>query len=462
MSGYKRATVSITQDEYDRLRQAEEKLRAIPEIPRHVSQSISERSLLELQSGLTEVSNRQKAYASLATNFHGDLQQLEWSTTQAMLDLESSLYGQAQSLAGTLWAHVDQVIGDHTRNFNTALSAYQKQQQEQISQVSFQVQQLGENNAQKQFIAEDWLVDAEELFQFLATHYEHELFFPNHLQRLERQLDQTRQNLNLGLSEAVIASAQQVFFGLSELHLQLEQAQNEWRMLLLSVWETINHLIILTEQSQVVEAIDLEGVPLPFDIQVEEWWPGRLSQIYQDLTQAKEMVQYEPNQLDNSTLRHWLDEDLPAYYHALEDAVLFARVSTLNAQLRINIADLVIQALQEQGFALEAGDYASADVHNAYEARLMNLEGCEVIVQVAPTGEALGDNELHLQSLDREERSEYELQQRWFEISQSLSAFGLEVGNFVREDAPSYLGEPSRQALPGRLARQRKEQSRSG
>jgi hypothetical protein len=113
-------------------------------------------------------------------------------------------------------------------------------------------------------------------------------------------------------------------------------------------------------------------------------------------------------------------------------------VNALNSQLRINIADLVVRALQDQGYALESSDYESADQRKTYDALLSNLDGSEVVVKVAPSGRDLGQNELHLQSIDREEHTEHELQQRWLEVSRSLTHYGLDVGQVVREDFPVY------------------------
>lgn len=156
--------------------------------------------------------------------------------------------------------------------------------------------------------------------------------------------------------------------------------------------------------------------------------------------------------------------DLPGYYQALEEIVMDGRVNALNSQLRINIADLVVRALQEQGFALEGSEYKSADQRSTYGARLTNLEGNEVVVQVAPTGQNLGANELHLESLDREERTEHELQQRWYEVSRSLASFGLEVGQYIREDQPVYrtaAAQAQTARRPGRM-QQNRNSSRPG
>jgi hypothetical protein len=100
----------------------------------------------------------------------------------------------------------------------------------------------------------------------------------------------------------------------------------------------------------------------------------------------------------------------------------------LNSQLRINIADLVIEALQKQGYVLQQAEYAGSDQRMAYSAKVRNLEGNEIVIQVYPS-DLVGKNELHLVSLDRENRTEHELRQRSLEVTRSLGQHGLQVDN---------------------------------
>jgi hypothetical protein len=109
----------------------------------------------------------------------------------------------------------------------------------------------------------------------------------------------------------------------------------------------------------------------------------------------------------------------------------------------VNIADLVVDTLNHQGFALEDATYNKVDMRQAYSAKLRNYEGAEVIVYVVPTGEGLGENQLHLESLDTARRTEHELHQRWQEISSGLQSVGLDVG---RLRVPAR--QPANRAVP--------------
>jgi hypothetical protein len=118
-----------------------------------------------------------------------------------------------------------------------------------------------------------------------------------------------------------------------------------------------------------------------------------------------------------------LEKAIPEAKQAVEDAVFHARLAILNSQLRINIADLVIEALQKQGYVLQQAEYAGSDQRMAYSAKVRNLEGNEIVIQVYPS-DLVGKNELHLVSLDRENRTEHELRQRSLEVTRSLGQHG--------------------------------------
>jgi hypothetical protein len=108
--------------------------------------------------------------------------------------------------------------------------------------------------------------------------------------------------------------------------------------------------------------------------------------------------------------------------------------------VRINIADLVVQALEQQGFVLQESQYNNNDQRKAFSARVQNLEGSEVIIQVMPVPGDAGKNELQLHSLDKDMRTEHELRQRSLEISRTLNDYGLVVGAMTTADKP---GQPT-------------------
>ena len=123
-----------------------------------------------------------------------------------------------------------------------------------------------------------------------------------------------------------------------------------------------------------------------------------------------------------------IQTDFPAFQEELDRLIVDARLAALNSQVRINIADLVVQALEQQGFVLQESKYNNNDQRKAFSARVQNLEGSEVIIQVMPVPGDAGRNELQLHSLDKDQRTEHELRKRSHEITRTLNDYGLVVG----------------------------------
>jgi hypothetical protein len=220
--------------------------------------------------------------------------------------------------------------------------------------------------------------------------------------------------------------AQQVYSGLSELRLELEKRENEWNTLYQAAWEGVHQLLDIARSSHTCSAHDLDGQELPVPIDIDFWACGELSHAVAEIEELG--FQLQVDELSSEGLNRILQEDLPAARQAVEDAIYHARLAVLNSQLRINIADLVIEALQKQGYVLQQAEYARDDQRMAYSAKVRNLEGNEIVIQVYPS-DAVGKNELHLVSLDREQRTDHELRQRSLEVTRSLSQHGLKVDN---------------------------------
>jgi hypothetical protein len=97
---------------------------------------------------------------------------------------------------------------------------------------------------QKQELAEEWLGTAEQFCIFIQLNYAHEAMVPGRVARLEKQMEQARENLNQGLFEAAIVSGQQLYSALSDLRVQLERLQSEWQFMHQTAWETTSQIII--------------------------------------------------------------------------------------------------------------------------------------------------------------------------------------------------------------------------
>ena len=119
---------------------------------------------------------------------------------------------------------------------------------------------------------------------------------------------------------------------------------------------------------------------------------------------------------------------MPELRTRLADACFAARIEALNSQLRVNIADLVVQALSVQGFMLQGYAYEQNDWRASFQANLTGLDQSTVTVQVVPSGTEIGQNELHILSGDQPLRNQREMRQRWDEVEDMLVLSGLSVG----------------------------------
>lgn len=457
MSGYKRATVNISQEEYDRLRQAETRLRELPETPPPAVQQISQQSIDALNTGVDELRQRQEIFARVMHGFGPAIRDLEANTNRALVAYEANAMKAIESHAGCLWNHIDEVMDDYTSRFDASIKALHREQQDALAEVSRELRRLAGDAERKYAIADEWLAAANNISGFIQQNYAHEQFLPGHMEQLERQMDQVRQNMELGLTEAVIVASQQLYLAFSDMRVELERLQNEWLLLYQTCWEAVCHLAAVTGACQNIQAVDLDGNDLPYEISVNYWSGGRLADLMDNVIHLQERMEDTSALPGSDTFRQMLLNDLPELYRSLEEIVLDARITALNSQLRINIADLVVQALQEQGFSLETSDYQGSDMRLGFGARLTNMEGNQVLVQVDPAGSALGENELQIESLDSQARTEHELQQRWYEINRSLVAHGVEVGPYTQANrAPrrTFPTPPRRAPQPQQRATQ--------
>ncbi len=460
MSGHKRATITISQEEYQRLRDLEIRLRSTPGFSSEVHTQISQTTQSLLHQNLSSMENRQQLFVSVLDGFNDQLRSLETNTSQAMVDHYRHFSDDLNRYAGALWRHSNQLVEEQTRAFQMEVAHYHQANQEQITRLERSLRQMEGSQNDKMQMAADWLSSAETLSAFIKYHYNHEMFLPGQIEYLEQRLEQARANLEMGMPEAVLVAAQQLYLRYSEMRVELEQLTLEWQVLFQSAWE--NTCTLYTEaqalaQGNSLPAADVEGNLLPYDLDVNFWTGNRYTDFLEEVNLYLTRLEDTDHPLDLYSLQQLLNTEAPRLEETFENLILEARVSALNAQMRVNIADMVVEALQEQGFSLEEASFQQVDMREPYLARLSNYEGGQVMVTVSPYGNDLGENELHLESLDVEQRTSHELRQRWIEVHRALVGQGLDVG---QPETAGSAGRTLPQPVNGQV-NSRRQRSRS-
>jgi hypothetical protein len=429
MSGHKRATITISEDEYRRLHQAEMKLRFAPQASPQGTEDHHQALVDGLRKYHKSVIERQERYERSLAQMDRQIHSLETQSAAELIRRQAEFTRTIEKSNTDLWDRTKALVMQESQRMQDLVAAESQVRHEQISAIQGQMQDYAVLEAEKTQIADTWLQAAETLADFIHQNYKHDFFTPGRLEQADRSMDLAAANLDAGMAEAALSLSQQAYLSLSTLRLELEQREAEWEAVFRSCYLQANQIEQDAEAAHFCPAHDLDGEELSVDIDVNYWSSGELGRLVERVNSLLNKLDLEPAELGSGDLADLIETELPKLRQGLQDAVYHARLAALNSQLRINIADLVIQALQRQGYALQDAVYSSDDMRRSYAAKVKNMEGSEIVVRVDPDAADVGRNELHLISLDKEMRTEHELVQRSREISQSLNQFGLEVSD---------------------------------
>lgn len=427
MSGHKKALVSISQEEYDRLRTASVRVYDLAAQLDELHDVIRQKSTQSSQAQLDQALNRQHAYEEAVAVLSDNMQDLEHASAQAY---ESLYHTWSQNLSA-FEQNWSQQAAEQLENWsNQVLSEIQEEhraRQVELLHLHRRIEDSQRSAREHQALAEHWSESALILLDFIQNHYPLALFGRAKYQRILNELAAAEDSYSTAAFQAALSAYQRIFFQLSDLRVELERRLARWSHLYQqALVQATAHLAVL-EQSAQVQAVDLEGQEISERVDVDLWTQGG----YSDLIQRSQalLAQLESGMEHNNTraVQQILSHDLPALREEFTDLVHQARMAVLSSQLRINIADLVVQSLEAQHFVFAEGHYDAEDMRRAYSASLKNLAGEEVVIQVHPRGVDSLDNDLHIISLDRSQSTEHDFRQRFLEVQSSLTENGLVV-----------------------------------
>lgn len=241
--------------------------------------------------------------------------------------------------------------------------------------------------------------------------------------------------------QAALVWAQQAFSQSITLRTQLEIDAIEF-----SHWlgVALYHLDLLDSTinaNQNIPACDTEGKELDTWIDVDAWVNGRLNQLSRTVNALRLRLQ-TPSPLSLQELKHLVEHHCPELHQRLIRLLDESRQAVIAAQMRVNIADLVITALTRQGYEIQSAGFSDGDMRRQYDLTLENQDGGTVEIHVIPLSSKSPRHELVLDSRNDAVRSEHELHQRANEILTSLRHYGISIQDLA-EERPVQWGEQS-------------------
>lgn len=418
MSG--RKEVTIDEAEYRRLLQDTRRLRELQSHLPEILEAVRRESAEDLRRRLEPLERRQQEFRRALEGVAEQVREFEEETSRRLEEQQRQMRSQIRE--------VREALAEQERRFNAMLEQERRTRQQQIQNVQRQLDAIMADKERARTLAQGWLEAAEKLREFIEDNYRHDLFSPGRLDCLARTLEQGRENLNQGMSEAALTQSQSAYQELSDLRLELERLEREWHLWRSAALESAREMLELARRNRQCKAVDLEGKELDLGVEVDWWTEGKLSALEEELNRLLARIQDESSFISTEEFRHIVEQTIPQMQERLEQVIREARLAVLGSQLRANVADLVVQALEEQGFQLEDGTYEGEDQRRGFVAKVRHLDGSEVVVVVAPKEGDPAQNDLQIHSFDVAQRSEHELRARARELARALQSKGLQVG----------------------------------
>ncbi|OKH41620.1 hypothetical protein NIES2101_34085 [Calothrix sp. HK-06] len=466
MSGEKRRYVNVEEQELRRLREQESRLRSVQrDLPERLN-TVREEARREFQQRLAPLEERahkqeqesqklksnlkdlekdtQKRLQKQREEFQKSVRDVECRQEQALKQetnrLESAMHSWFEQQRSEYLRITQQQRSEYTRLIDqqdqkfTQLIAEERQARVMLGQIFQQqidnvVDDIEQERQRKSQIAQDLLADVEGIWRQINQDYQHQRFAPGCLDDLRRNLEMVSSNIQSGISEAAISTAQQTYLDLVDLRIKLEQQEQQWLLLYNVALEDLLSLIVEVQANRECEVEVGQGDDTQkFKLEVDYWVNGRLSQYEQQLQQIESQLKSEVSSLTTEQIKE-LGEKITALQPVLGEIVENAKLAILSSQLRVEIADKVVEVLHDLGYTLVDSEtdatYEGDDQRNAYVVKVKNVAGDEVVTIVSPENQ-FGKNSISINTFSPTIIDEMATQQNAQAVFDALQAEGVE------------------------------------
>jgi hypothetical protein len=425
MSGYKRATVTISEEEYQRLHQADIKRR----FRDRTKKGDVSRGTANLTYALREMENRQQQFEQALNGLDQDFDWLGADMMQEILAESAQYYQSLATMIEESNSNANASMALLSQRFRDELERERQQYRQHLQSVMQHLETYERREQSKAETARRWLKQAVAFADFIHTQLDHERFLPGRLARIRENLNFAQNNLAGGFYESSLQTSQQAFLQLSELHFELEQRIIEWQTEYENAYSAISGFITELEMNSKVNAFGLDGEELDVQVDLAYWSHGMYGELVDKCRQLLRLMVEEQRSISTEELRQTHTAILPVLIEKFESMIYEARLRALHSQLRMNIAERALQALETQGFRLNESGYLDQDMHAAFTVNLDNLDGTRVMIEVLPAGKTIEEltNEIVVTTNHPHLRTENEARLQWQELCRSLNQYDLQV-----------------------------------
>ena len=435
MSAYKTATIRVGEAEYQRLREAEEQLRLM-ELQKGEAQSFIEKKNRPAFGVINrEIKQREQTFSDLTIDLDQNVRDLESRTSDWIRQQSSLMLAEMAKIEWRLGQESNLQLEQWLGQVNVQL----RQQQSQINDYwKTQENRFRSIESRLEFMQAEtkkWLEPALAWLEQIPISYPNLSRFVDEFEKYQDTCDQAVGLYENGAVELGYVQAHQLYTNLSQFRRRLEADLVFTSSVQKKLQEKAAEFYRQVQEQRVVKAMDSDGQELSDDIDLEYWTQGAHSVFLQEIMQFYSQVS-QPN-LSPQQLQDFLERRFPELENRSIELVTRARLEVLSSQVRFNIAQIVAEALESQGFHLEEANYDQQDYRRSFTAITRNASGNEVVIQIEPELQYEEGGKLKIESKDAGSMTEHELWQRNQEIFRAIQRYGLSVSNISAAQSPA-------------------------
>lgn len=426
MSGKRRITVG--EAEWNTLQRQARQLRELQRSAPKLVADLRRQTQSDLAQVSERLNRRQQAVEGAMSALSDQTRALEAETNRRLADHVVQMRDELADAAGKLRADTDAALAEQQRTWRAELTEERDRQRADINRLRAEIRDEAQTAAET---AKAWLHDAVLMRDSIRDNLPHERYAPGEVAALSRRIATAEENVRQGQAQSALALAQQTYHDLSDLRVDIEMRDREWTGLRTIAYEAVFMFDGLAAQSAtgIVEAGEA-GNDVAVNLNVDHWSEGRLSELRSDAATLLAQVNDTQSPASADQLREIVGCQVPELEQRLADVVEQARMRLFSSQLRVNIADIVVQALDETaGYELEDHAYDLMDQRRTFFAKLQHPNGNEIVVSVAPSTDESGHCVLRVLNYDYDTAAEAELDERAHAITRELHARGLDAND---------------------------------
>ena len=297
-----------------------------------------------------------------------------------------------------------------------------------VNNLQQQIKQITADASRKQEIATSFVADLTKILNETSK-LPHERFAPGQLDLVQRHIRDAGSNVNAGIPEAALSTAQEAYWKLADLRSLVLQKEAEFMMLHQAALEEVRTIL---EEARLHRhcKVNPEGAEVgdSLEFEVDYWTCGELKAFEKDFQEIERKLVSQEKSLSTENLKEIIIsmEDAEA---KLIQIIKKARDGVIASQLRLNTAEMVVNALAPQGFDVDAGLYEGNDQRNAYVAKVRNRAGTEIVTVISPVPDNNGRCRVSIHSYDVTYVSAETLRDRAREVASLLEKEGLKVAS---------------------------------